>query len=383
MINHRNQACNGTVPRMWEVQRAITRLFDQSPPLPASSYPPFRPAVEQCLIDDANANAASWQPKCGDKVAVIYNIDINWDEVAPEVQLIFLEVPYCPPIICPTNVTLECNESLIPGQNVKLGTPTTAEGCTIQSSYSDSITSSNCPGNLVITRTWTSFTECATNTCTQTISVTDTNAPIIECKPDKTIQCPAPLEFDEPTASDACGTVKLTSIDVTTPGTCAGSYSVRRIWTATDECGNTAVCGQTITVVDTTAPVITGVGGPLTVECDRPLVFSEPTATDNCDPLPTLTFADETVPGTCANNKTVTRTWTAKDACGNTTILSQTITVVDTTAPVITGVGGPLTVECDRPLAFSEPKATDNCDPLPTLTSADETEPGSCATAKR
>ena len=87
-----------------------------------------------------------------------------------------------------------------------------------------------------------------------------------------------------------------------------------------------------------TAPVISGVGGPLTIQCNQPLVFSSPTATDNCDTAPSLTFVDTTAPGSCPQNKTVTRTWTAKDACNNSSTASQSITVQDTTPPVITYV---------------------------------------------
>jgi hypothetical protein len=77
---------------MWEVQRAIWTLFGQTPPeLP--DWVTYRQAVVQCLVSDAQANAANWQLSCGDKVAVIFNIDVNWDASKTDVQLLFLEVP--------------------------------------------------------------------------------------------------------------------------------------------------------------------------------------------------------------------------------------------------------------------------------------------------
>lgn len=94
LINHRLSACGGLVPTMWEVQHAIYRLMGQTPP--TTGYPSVRSTVVQCLIDTATAAATSWQPGCGDKVAVVFNIDVNWQNNAPDVQLIFLEVPvYC------------------------------------------------------------------------------------------------------------------------------------------------------------------------------------------------------------------------------------------------------------------------------------------------
>jgi hypothetical protein len=51
--------------------------------------------------------------------------------------------------------------------------------------------------------------------------------------------------------------VALTFTDITTPGTCPGTFSVTRTWTATDDCGNTATCSGTIVVQDVTPPTIT------------------------------------------------------------------------------------------------------------------------------
>jgi hypothetical protein len=71
-----------------------------------------------------------------------------------------------------------------------------------------------------------------------------------------TIDCPATPVFAVATATDAGSAFTLTSADVTTNGSCAGSYSITRTWTATDSCGNSSTASQTINVQDKTAPVI-------------------------------------------------------------------------------------------------------------------------------
>src|SRR5207247_2080099 len=133
--------------------------------------------------------------------------------------------------------------------------------------------------------------------------------------------------------------------DVTTPGSCPQAKDVTRTWTATDHCGNSSTASQTIHVVDTTAPSISALPGPTTIQCPATPSFATPTATDACDPSPTLTFADVTTPGTCAQNYSITRTWTATDHCGNSSMASQTIHVVDTHAPVISTLPGPTTID--------------------------------------
>src|SRR5204862_2086102 len=90
---------------------------------------------------------------------------------------------------------------------------------------------------------------------------------------------------------------------------------------------------------------ISGVGADGTIECPATPVFSTPSASDVCGAA-TLTFADVTTPGSCANAYSVTRTWTATDACGNSSTASQTSTVEDHSHPSIPGVGADGTIEC-------------------------------------
>ncbi|PWA04819.1 hypothetical protein DB891_17400, partial [Flavobacterium laiguense] len=103
-----------------------------------------------------------------------------------------------------------------------------------------------------------------------------------------------------------------------------------------------------------------------------------PTATDTCDPTPTITFVDATTPGNCPGNYSVTRTWTATDDCGNTASCSRTIVVQDITPPVITCVAQTTPINCPGTPVFTPPTATDACDPTPTITFVDATTPGNC-----
>src|SRR5678809_789901 len=126
--------------------------------------------------------------------------------------------------------------------------------------------------------------------------------------------CPAVPSFATPTATDACGTASLSFNDATTPGSCANNYTVTRTWTAADACGNTATASQVITVADNSVPTISALPAPSTIFCPATPSFATPTATDACGTA-SLSFNDATTPGSCANNYTVTRTWTAADAC--------------------------------------------------------------------
>ena len=114
----------------------------------------------------------------------------------------------------------------------------------------------NCPR--IITRTYQAEDACGnTTTCTQTITVNDSIPPQITCPAAVTVACitdvPAP-DITLVTATDNCG------IPVVTYGRCMDGNCPRiitRTYQATDSCGNTTTCTQTITVNDSIPPQIT------------------------------------------------------------------------------------------------------------------------------
>src|SRR5204863_3204731 len=69
-------------------------------------------------------------------------------------------------------------------------------------------------------------------------------------------------------------------------------------------------------------------------------------ATDNCVGPVTITHNDIRTTGICDNRFSIARTYTATDACGNASSKTQTITVNDQTAPVITSIPANVTVSC-------------------------------------
>ncbi|MEA1901565.1 MAG: C1 family peptidase, partial [Thermodesulfobacteriota bacterium] len=164
---------------------------------------------------------------------------------------------------------------------------------------------------------------------------------------------------------DATSETPVLTVD-TSPG-CYVTCSVTL--TVTDGDGATDTDTATVTITDTTSPDLT-CPVDVTIECDEstdPSNTGSATASDGCDPAaPVITWSDDVVQGSCPAEKTITRTWTATDACGNSSICEQTINVVDTTAPVI-ACNAPATITpADAPISFTT-MATDNCDNEPSV----------------
>src|SRR5207245_5878872 len=176
--------------------------------------------------------------------------------------------------------------------------------------------------------------------CSQKVTVVDTTAPVITCgNTNKSVELGTAWTFDAPTATDNSGsnTITIVSTVTNTTGHCGTTFDATRIWQATDACGNFAQCSQKVTIVDTTAPVITCSNTNKTVEQGTAWSFDAPTATDNrAGERSTGVGTVTNTAGHCGTTFDATRTWQATDACGNFAQCSQKVTIVDTTATVIT-----------------------------------------------
>jgi hypothetical protein len=176
--------------------------------------------------------------------------------------------------------------------------------------------------------------------CSFTVMVNDTEAPSITCPAPTTVSCGAAVPAAATnynafvtaggTATDNCsGKITVTHVgDVTSNQTCVNRYTITRTYRATDAAGNSSTCTQTIKVNDQTAPVI-NCPANITIQCGQSIAPSSTgtaTATDNCG---TVTIGIPTdVTTSCADgNYVILRTWTATDACGNSSKCTQTITV--------------------------------------------------------
>ncbi len=239
-----------------------------------------------------------------------------------------------------------------------------------------------CAGSTTVTRTFTATDACGnTATASQVVTVLDRTAPVLANIPAAaTIECGAAEPTALPTATDACDSNPAITVARTEmAGACAGSMTVTRLFTATDACGNTATASQVVTVLDGVAPVLANVPRAVTIECGAAEPMALPTATDACDSNPTITVVRTEVAGACAGSTTVTRTFTATDACGNTATASQVVTVVDTEAPTFVGVPADVSLTCGQALPTAMPTVTDACDAAPTVTVVEVRTPGATA----
>lgn len=274
-----------------------------------------------------------------------------------------------PSITCPANITVQC-ASAVPAPNTASVTASDNCGTVTVAWVSDVVTPGDCPNHYTIARTY-SATDASenTSTCTQTITVNDNTAPTIICPAAVTVQCAGnvpPHDFAGGSASDNCGSVNVTWVsDNITAGDCPNHYSIARTYRATDACGNSSTCTQTITVNDNTAPTIT-CPAAITVQCAGnvpPHDFAGGSASDNCGAVNVAWVSDVVTAGDCPNHYSIARTYRATDACGNTSTCTQTITVNDNTAPTIS-CPAPVTVQCASavpPHNFAGGTASDNC----------------------
>ena len=139
---------------------------------------------------------------------------------------------------------------------------------------------------------------------------------------------------------DQDGTLRNTTraSDATARGSNANSVcgcTKVRTWTATDACGNARVVMQRVHFEDTEEPTLSGVPGATTICWTDPTPATLPVAADvnACGVAPTVAATQSAVLA-AGGDSTITRLFTATDACGNTATATQRVRRAR--APVVT-----------------------------------------------
>jgi hypothetical protein len=200
-------------------------------------------------------------------------------------------------------------------------------------SYFNTTIDSTCHGTYTLLREITIIDGCGNSVKrTQRVTVVDTIAPVLSQAPANiTVSCDAVPAAAVLTATDNCNASPTIEFKETRKdGMCPGNYVLTRTWRASDGCNTSAIQTQVITVIDDKAPVLSASPADVTVNCESVPQASILTATDNCSPAPTVTYKEVRTTGSCTGNYILTRTWSATDACNNTSTKIQIITVGDT-----------------------------------------------------
>jgi ribosomal protein S26 len=297
-----------------------------------------------------------------------------------------------PPVItCPANLTVKCARDIPVPENFTATDACANAGVVTAEFVSDIKSNQICENKFTLTRTYRATDGAGnTSTCAQIITVNDDQKPyFLQLPPTSplTVSCysdvpqvPVFTGRDNCTPEYELDDIEATFKQVKTDGSCENKYTLTRTWTLTDPCGNTATYTQIINVDDKTGPVFTHPPASLIeVDCadeipEAPYLFAE----DNCynlATLPTVTLKEVISEQQCANKFKLTRTWTATDACGNTSTVSQVIRVNDTKAPVFENSPPPtnILVSCTKDIpAILTQTVSDNCGETPTITYSEE-----------
>ncbi len=266
---------------------------------------------------------------------------------------------------CPTNITLtadagECTTV------VTYDPASVTDNCSATISYSTASGATMSVGVHTITVTATDPTG-NSSTCTFSVTIEDTELPVITCPSDVTIStannsCQATVTYAAATVTDNCSaTLSYSHPSGSTFSIGATTVTV----TATDASNNTVTCTFEVLVEDNQAPSVTCPGNRVVNvdagECTAVVTFAAATASDNCSA--TVTYSQESNTAFSLGVNTVTAT--ATDAEGNTATCTFTITVNDNEAPTLTCPGTVTATvdagECGAVVTYDPVTPNDNC----------------------
>jgi len=187
-----------------------------------------------------------------------------------------------PTITCPADITVS-NDAGACGANVTVPAPAYGDNCpgaTIVNDYNSTANASDYYAVGTHTVIWT-VSDAAGNsaTCSMTITVNDTEAPVISgCPGNIMVQaeaggCDAVVSWTEPTATDNCGMQSFTSTH--SPGDTFGQGTTTVTYTAQDIHGNTSTCSFDVTVTGANDLVVDiQIQGSLSDDVTRCITFA-------------------------------------------------------------------------------------------------------------
>ena len=299
----------------------------------------------------------------GSTVVTWVSIDSNGNATTFE-QTITIVDTIPPSIFVPVDIVAEAVDPVL--NFIELGDATTYDHVGIESVTNDKPDSFSFGDTTV---TWTAVdTSGNISTGTQLVTIVDTTIPEIVAPSDVTVEATGTsntvVEIGEATIYDIIQVYTITS---DSPDTFPLGETVIT-WTATDSSGNSATATQTVTVVDTTAPGITAPDSIVIEASGAEGNLADIGLGSGSDTVEIISVTSDS-PDTFPLGETVI-TWTATDSSGNSATATQTVTVVDTTAPELI-VPEDVIVDSfslENLVEIGDADALDLVDMLPTIT---------------
>jgi len=289
-----------------------------------------------------------------------------------------------------TDLILECSDPefdlLYEAWEITYGGATASDECSdedLEWAIVDQINFGGCGNTFRVLYVFRVTDNCGNfSTTSASIIVEDNSVPVLTVSPEQVEECgnidvTLTEWLQEATATDDCGEVTIETVLWNTTSGCGGTEEQTYLFTATDDCGNETTGLSKYILIDTTSPEIM-CPQDLALICgnednDQIIAAWLVTATSqdvyDCSDTE-ITYSmpgGQPNPLNCAAGEGIEVTFTATDACGNTSTCTATITMDDGEVPYFSNCPTNLTVNvdvdlCETNVVYSTPVALDNCD---------------------
>jgi len=297
--------------------------------------------------------------------------------------MITVEDQISPVVVCAGNQTGYLDSMCVYSIPSFINTVSATDNCTNQSDII--YTQSLLPGTIISKDTIITISAIDASgnlgSCNFNLILLDTISPSITCPVNQVINVNSACEAIVPNysalllANDNCSPVSYTQSPIAGSIVQPGIENI--VITATDTSGNSSSCQFSLSVEDTTAPVITCPTtqiGYVDGNCNFTIqnYFGLGTFSDNC---PNVITTQSPTAGTVVSVGSTNIQLQASDQSGNTSSCVVSLTVLDTIKPVFTSCPNNIT-SCSNIVSWTVPTAADNCGSV-NITANSSLTPGS------